>query len=69
MVTGRYRSGDTRHSLADTTRIDAALGDWRKQSLASGLELLVDWLRLQPCPEIKTAVAIQELSRHGLLTS
>lgn len=69
VVTGRYRSGDTRHSLADTTRIDAALGDWRKQSLASGLELLVDWLRLQPCPEIKTAVAIQELSRHGLLTS
>ncbi len=69
VVTGRYRSGDTRHSVADTTRIDAALSGWRQQSLASGLERLLGWLQSQPCPEIKTAMAIQELNRHGLLTS
>jgi dTDP-L-rhamnose 4-epimerase len=69
VITGSYRMGDTRHSLADVTAIDAELGAWRKQDLSSGLGRLVEWIREQPRPRVRTPVAVQELNSRGLLVS
>lgn len=68
-VTGAYRVGDTRHSLADVSAIDAALGQWREHDLRSGLARLVEWIHEQPRPRVRTSTALEELTSHGLLVS
>lgn len=55
--TGKFRSGDTRHSWPDCSFLKETL-EWKpKTSFDEGLEQMVDWLNNLPKEEIKKAMA------------
>ncbi|HEY6273084.1 MAG TPA: NAD-dependent epimerase/dehydratase family protein [Terriglobales bacterium] len=64
-LTGKHRSGDIRHCFADIAAARRALGYIPQVSLASGLDDLVKWLRLQQ-PQDRAAEAAAHLSSYGL---
>ena len=66
VVTGRYRSGDTRHSLADISAAQKVLGYHPEVDLHAGLSQFVQWLGQQPLPRASSN-ATAELAVHGLM--
>jgi len=64
-ITGRYRSGDIRHSYADITLAAKTLGYQPKVSLERGIEELAQWLEGQTAGDF-VAHAFSELTRRGL---
>lgn len=65
-VPGRYRAGDVRHCVADTTRLVERLGVMPVVSLADGFEETVAWLRTQAATD-RVDHAEAELRERGLL--
>jgi len=66
VVSGRYRLGDVRHTIADISRLSSLL-DFRPQiSFQQGLKLYVEWALTQPEHVIGTR-AEQQLLEHNLL--
>jgi dTDP-L-rhamnose 4-epimerase len=45
MITGKFRSGDIRHAVADISRANSELGWHPRVSLETGLTRLVEWVR------------------------
>lgn len=65
-ISGRYRFGDIRHCVADTTKAHLLL-DWEAQvSLADGLRDLAKWISVQEAPS-NVDGANAELKSRGLL--
>jgi dTDP-L-rhamnose 4-epimerase len=65
-VTERYRSGDVRHLIADTTRAQGLLGFEASHTLADGLPELAEWVRGQTVSE-RGEEALAELEALGLV--
>lgn len=65
-IPGRYRAGDIRHSVADLTRIQEALGFRPATSFEEGLDGLVDWVRTQTARDALDRAQV-ELEGRGLL--
>jgi len=67
MMTGRYRPGDVRHCVADTTNVARLLG-WRsKVTLEDGLAEMTQWLGEQRLPTELLERPYTELQLAGLL--
>lgn len=67
-VSGRFRSGDVRHALADLALAERTLAFSPRTSFADGIPRLVEWVAAQPVPPPAAHdQALAELSRHGLL--
>lgn len=55
--TGKFRTGDTRHSWPDVSYLEKAL-NWRPEvSFDDGLDILIDWLKTIPKEQVKEAVS------------
>lgn len=66
VVSGRYRLGDVRHTVADISRLSSLL-DFRPQmSFQQGLKLYVEWALTQPEHTIDNRVD-EQLLEHNLL--
>ena len=66
-VTGRFRSGDVRHLIADTTRARELLGFEASRTLADGLPELAEWVIGQAVSE-RGEDALAELESLGLVS-
>jgi len=64
-ITGSYREGDTRHSIADISRIKKTLGFQPSVSFQHGMEELVEWAREREAVD-GFAKAQAELQQRGL---
>ena len=65
-ITGKYREGDIRHSVADISKARELLGFERKVKLEDGLAELLDWLEGQKATDnVETAAA--ELAARSLV--
>jgi dTDP-L-rhamnose 4-epimerase len=51
-ITGRYREGDTRHCIADITRVRALLGFEPRVRLEEGIAELLEWVRRQDATDL-----------------
>jgi dTDP-L-rhamnose 4-epimerase len=67
-ITGEFRVGDIRHSLADISTTQEVLGYTPRVSLAEGIERFTRWLHEQPLAGTTSPmdVAFHELQRHNL---
>lgn len=65
-VTGRFRSGDIRHCVADSSKL-RALGWEPRVQLSDGLELLFDWLARQEGEGGLQERAAREMEARGLI--
>jgi dTDP-L-rhamnose 4-epimerase len=63
---GRFRIGDVRHILADTTRL-AGLGFKARVSLEEGVRRYMEWFHEQPAVEDRFPQAEQEADADGLI--
>lgn len=66
VLSGRYRSGEVRHMVADISKARNLLGYEPQVDLEQGIGLLVDWVRSQPVFEDLSVKALGELSQRGL---
>jgi dTDP-L-rhamnose 4-epimerase len=66
-VSGQFRLGDVRHSIASLTAIEERLGFQPTVSLEQGLERLVAWVRSQPIEPGQWDVANEQLMKRGLM--
>jgi dTDP-L-rhamnose 4-epimerase len=66
-ISGRFRSGDVRHLIADTTRARELLGFEASRTLADGLPELAEWVRGQTVSE-RGEEALAELEALGLVS-
>lgn len=64
-ITKKFRAGDTRHSIADISRIQKTLGFQPSVSFEQGMEELVEWAREQEAVD-GFAKAQAELQQRGL---
>jgi dTDP-L-rhamnose 4-epimerase len=65
-ITGKYREGDIRHSVADISKARELLGFEPKVKLEDGLAELLDWLEGQKATDnVETAAA--ELAARSLV--
>jgi dTDP-L-rhamnose 4-epimerase len=62
----RYRVGDIRHCIADTTRAKEVLGFEAARPLEEGLSVLIEWSRRQR-PEDGVERSLVELEDRGLV--
>jgi dTDP-L-rhamnose 4-epimerase len=65
-ITGTYRQGDTRHSIADISRIKKTLGFKPSVSFQHGMEELVEWGRDRDAAD-GFAKAQNALQQRGLI--
>jgi dTDP-L-rhamnose 4-epimerase len=65
-ITGTYRQGDIRHSLADISRIKKTLGFKPSVSFQHGMEELVEWGRDREAID-RFAKAQSALQQRGLI--
>ena len=66
-VSGRFRSGDVRHCIADTARIEADLDVRPRRSLRAGMAKLCEWVITERMPESRYLDSAAELAVRGLL--
>jgi dTDP-L-rhamnose 4-epimerase len=66
-VTGEFRIGDIRHSIADLSRAEGVLGYRSQVPFDEGLNKFVRWLATQYLPELDLAGSIRDLKKHGLM--
>lgn len=66
-VSGRYRLGDVRHTLADVERAKDVLAFQASVSLASGLRRFVEWAAVNSDTKCDDATAEAQLASRGLL--
>lgn len=64
-VSGSFRAGDIRHSIADTTRL-RALGWTPGTRFAEGLQRFADWVRERPADAAGYERSLAELSSRSL---
>ena len=65
-ITGKYRAGDIRHCFADISAASELLGYRPQVDLPTGIQELVDWLRVQPAID-NLGQAIEQLNAYGLV--
>lgn len=66
-VTGEFRIGDIRHNVADLTKLRSVLQVEPPIDLSTGLGRFARWVREQPLPEDRLAVANDELRARKLM--
>ncbi len=66
VVSGRYRVGDVRHAVADTTLLTATLGSARPTDIVDGLAAYAAWARANPAGAADDAAEAQLTSRQLL---
>ncbi len=66
-VSGQFRLGDVRHSIANLTAIEDRLGFEPTISLEQGMERLVAWVRSQPIEPGQWDTANEQLVQRGLM--
>ncbi len=66
-ISGQFRLGDVRHSVASLNAIEDRLGYEPMISLEQGLERLVAWVRSQPIEPGAWDVANEQLIKRGLM--
>jgi len=66
VVSGRYRLGDVRHTVADMSRLSSVLDFRPPMSFQQGLKLYVEWALTQPEHVIDTRADEQLLERNLL---
>jgi dTDP-L-rhamnose 4-epimerase len=65
---GRFRVGDVRHALADTTRFRATFGVLPRTPIEEGVAAYLAWFTTQPTVDPKQQTnALREMASHGLL--
>lgn len=64
-VSGRFRRGDIRHSVADLRRINA-LGWTPRVGFAEGVRAFVDWVRDQPAVDGGYERSLREMAARGV---
>ena len=65
-ISGRYRSGDIRHAVADVSRLEQQMGFVPRTSFAEGLQSFVAWAREHNSAGADDAAA-EELASRSLL--
>ncbi|MDL5352761.1 NAD-dependent epimerase/dehydratase family protein [Microbacterium sp. zg-YB36] len=65
-ISGTYRAGDIRHSIADSGRIHRALGWMPTTTFAAGVRLFAEWVRDQPADPDGYERSLVEMSARGL---
>lgn len=65
-VTGRFRSGDIRHCIGDSSKL-RTLGWAPRVTLQNGLEVLFDWLRKQPAQAGLQGKVHEEMKARDLI--
>ncbi|GAA3030697.1 NAD-dependent epimerase/dehydratase family protein [Microbacterium dextranolyticum] len=66
-VSGRFRVGDIRHNVADTSMAQALLGFTPKVSFVEGIRDFASWVRTQPIETTLYQRSLDELERRRLL--
>lgn len=66
-VSGRFRIGDIRHNVADTSRAREVLGFEAQVGFEDGIRDFVDWVLTQPVEETLYEKSLDELAKHRLL--
>lgn len=67
-VVEKFRAGDIRHCVADTSAIREELNWQPSVSFEDGVTEYIRWLATQEAPENRLDTAINELRAHGLVT-
>ena len=67
VISGQYRLGDIRHSVADLTAVQSRLGFEPMVSLEEGMDRFAAWVKTQPVEPDQLARATQELVERGLM--
>jgi dTDP-L-rhamnose 4-epimerase len=65
-VTGEFRVGDIRHSVADISRIQALAGFKPQWQFAEGLKEFLGWAATLEAAETGFAETLSELKQRGL---
>ncbi len=65
-VSGRYRSGDIRHNLADLDKLSQVLSFNAKVSFEDGVRRFVDWVRSERLADDRYEESLEELRVKGL---
>ena len=55
-ASGKFRTGDTRHSWPDTSFLQKTLNWKAETSFEQGLDKMLEWLKSMPPEEIKNAI-------------
>lgn len=66
-VSGSFRQGDIRHSLADLRKVREVLGFEPKWSFREGIQRFLEWTTLQEPDLQKYEFSLQEMRERGLL--
>lgn len=66
-ITGNYRYGDIRHSIADTQKIEQDLDFYPKYTFKQGLYIFLEWVKSQDIRAEKSDVIHRENLRKGVL--
>jgi len=66
-ITGNYRYGDIRHSIADTQKIERDLDFYPKYTFKQGLYIFLEWVKSQDVRAEKSDVIHRENLRKGVL--
>jgi dTDP-L-rhamnose 4-epimerase len=66
-ISGNYRFGDIRHSIADIHLIQKDLNYYPKHSFAEGLKLFIDWVYTQDLTTEQSDMTYSENYKKGIL--
>jgi dTDP-L-rhamnose 4-epimerase len=66
-ISGNYRFGDIRHSIADITAIQKDLNFYPEYSFSQGLELFINWVKTQDYSLEKSDFTLMENKNKGIL--
>nr|WP_318152857.1 NAD-dependent epimerase/dehydratase family protein [Microbacterium helvum] len=67
VVSGRFRTGDIRHNLADTTRARELLGFEARTPFVDGIRRFVEWVQTEPTELDDYDRSLAEMSARNLL--
>lgn len=67
IITGRYRLGDIRHSLADITMAKQDFAYCPQIDIGLGIKKYINWLKTQKIPKDDLDISLQELEKHNML--
>lgn len=66
-ILGKYRVGDIRHCFADIGKIDRAFGVRPQRDFETGMDELIDWVRVAKKPTDRSAQCLGELQGSKLV--
>jgi len=66
-VSGRFRPGDIRHAIADTSKVSKVLGFKPQIAFEDGLARFASWVKTQSVETDRYDESVEEMDRRGLM--